>query len=354
MRICLSLLPAALLTVGCDTSSSTPVVLATAVIGPSGGEVQVDSGPQAGMRLTVPAGAVGRDTEIRIVDERRPIGSGLNELSYAPLVGERFRIEPSTLPLAADAVLRAPYRPRRVGNTAPGNVRLRRFGSELTQLDPTLVDIESGWIEIAIAEFGAFQVVRGPSIGGPFGYLPATGASVELENGFSFSIEETPAPSPLTGEPAVRWRIRRPDGDEALTFVGSQLIGRESKSGGWQEQWSEAFSPWRYVEEAQGNGFTTATTIAPSIALMSQGAISVFGFWQFGAPRQRGERLIYDVLELRLQLAWDRPDLGVGQRDYTFWFAPEEGLLALSVDGVVHEHKGGSASTTQGDTARAR
>ena len=50
-----------LLFAACAKGGSKDAVLAAATIGPAGGEVGVDSGPFAGLRLTVQGGALTRD-----------------------------------------------------------------------------------------------------------------------------------------------------------------------------------------------------------------------------------------------------------------------------------------------------
>ena len=58
--------------------SNGPAVLASAMIGPFGGELVVTTGEQAGLKLVVPAGAVPDPTEIRIVDAPQVVSGALN------------------------------------------------------------------------------------------------------------------------------------------------------------------------------------------------------------------------------------------------------------------------------------
>jgi hypothetical protein len=75
----------------------------------------------------------------------------------------------------------------------------------------------------------------------------------------------------------------------------------------------------------------------PMTQLPIGGQITVSSMWSWSAPRTVAGRLLYDVAKLYLSLAWNRADLGVGQREYQFWFAPGIGLVAFAEDGLVHE-----------------
>ena len=80
---------------------------------------------------------------------------------------------------------------------------------------------------------------------------------------------------------------------------------------------------------------TTAISVQyPVIGLSSGGLMTVFGTWNWSEPRFVGPQLIYDVLQLTVSLAFERQDLGTGQRIYRFLFAPELGLIGIVQDGV--------------------
>ncbi|MEO6597561.1 MAG: hypothetical protein ABIP94_22690 [Planctomycetota bacterium] len=61
-------------------SSSSATVLAAATIGPTGGEVAVTTGSQAGLRLVVPSGALQEAVELRILDVSVALPSTLSAL----------------------------------------------------------------------------------------------------------------------------------------------------------------------------------------------------------------------------------------------------------------------------------
>ncbi|MEO6597560.1 MAG: hypothetical protein ABIP94_22685 [Planctomycetota bacterium] len=46
------------------------------------------------------------------------------------------------------------------------------------------------------------------------------------------------------------------------------------------------------------------------------------------------------ALRVNISLAWNRADLGTGQRDYDFWFSPGRGLIAFAQDGDVRQRTG--------------
>jgi hypothetical protein len=83
---------------------------------------------------------------------------------------------------------------------------------------------------------------------------------------------------------------------------------------------------------------TTTTQVATPIGLPPLGSIvAASQFWSYDLPRTVAGQLVTDVARFELRLAWDRHDLGTGQRQHTFWFAPAVGLLAMAIDGVVYE-----------------
>jgi hypothetical protein len=332
---------AAVLAAGCRRSRSAPAPLATAVIGPEGGEVTVANGAQSGLRLVVPAGAVASPVEIRVYDDQVQPPAGILALSTVPQPGFPLRIEPNDLVLEQTAVLTLPYLPQVIGDTAPGNVRVQQENAFTTRgHDPSAVDVVEGRLDIAVRTFGRFQVVRGPRATLPADYLPAVDQSVTLTGGYRFVIEEALA---APGGPIERlWRVEKPGSNEALRFVVHDLVGRRSDSGNWNENWAQPYSPWAYVYAPTSVpfGMTMPTTIVPltggSGSSGGNGQITVYGTWQFAEPQFVGGRLLYDVVRLQVWLAWDRPDLGVGQRTLSFVFAVGEGLLSLSDDAATY------------------
>ena len=337
MRLCPFLLFA--LSVACheSRSDSGPPILASATIGPEGGVLTVDAGLQAGLRLTVPPGALTEPTEVRIRDLAVTPTPGVFFTTSLPPPGLPFLIEPSG-PLAAPATLRVPYRTMFVYQTGAGNVRLRQVRNGFTiDLDPTAVDVTSGLLESAIEHCARFCVIQGPPV--PLAsYWQPPGTAFAFADGFSFAVEEVPAGSPFTTATARRWRIAGPTGVDLLYFDNEQLRGRESVTANWREIWNEPYPVWTHLQVAAMVGSLT-TTMAVHLPMSGPpigGQMTVSGWWNWSLPRAVGQYLMLDVVQLRVSLVWNRQDLGIGQREYSFWFSPGAGLIAFAQDGVVH------------------
>ena len=313
---------------GSSSSSSSAPVVASTTIGPSGGVLVVDTGAQAGLVMTVPAGALRAPTQFRVVDRSADLPPEARALSLEPAVGLPFRIEPDDVFTAVPVTLRLPYRPGRVADIAPGNVRVQQASAfaELVR-EPESVDVGAAQLEFRTREFGAFQVVPGPRTDDVLDYAPVVGDFATLEGGFSFFVEAVPPAAPVFVGAATRWRIVGPGFDERLYFDGRTLLGRESFQ--WNEVWQDGYDPWRSPEVALQDPFATTALVGGTEA-----AMSALGFRQFSAPQQFGGRLYFDVVRLAIDVAYDRDDIGSGQRRYSFWLAPEIGLLELSIDGV--------------------
>lgn len=333
----------------CNGSSSRhdQTLLAAATIGPEGGVLAVDSGRQAGLRLVVPPGALLTPTEIRVRDTVGSPAVGTQPTSVVETPGEPFRLEPTGLRLEERATLRAPYLTARLMGTSPGNVRAREIRNGYPiDYDPDVVDVVSGYIEVPIRYLSEYVVVAGPAAAGIASYVPQlVGAAVELEHGHTFTVEEVPPTSPFPSTPgSVRWRIAGPAQPlpqpvDLFYFAADQLLGRESTDENWREVWS-APVPFPVSSGSVLPGHASLTMPMSVSAPASQpgigGMITVFGVWSYAAPRRIAGRQLYDLVQFRLSLAWNRADLGVGQREYRFLFAPGVGLVGLAEDGVEH------------------
>lgn len=323
----------------CDSGSSRrEPVLASATLGPAGGELAIAGGALAGWRLEVPAGALAAPTELRVYAADLPL---IVETGVVPTeaASSGFRIEPVGLELAVRATLRAPFLPASIAGTAPGNVRLRevRSGNVIDQV-PAAVDIPNGHIDGLVRFLGSYQVVVGPRAASLTDYWQPLGAAVALAGGRTFTVEPPLAGTPLAASSDRRWRYEGSHGVDLLYFLGSSMTGREATDENWREVWDQSFPAWQFLGATPG---PQAATIGmqvewplggPSIG----GQMTVQAQWNWDAPQPVGDTLATDVVRLWITLTWNRADLGVGTRDYRFWFAPELGLVALAEDGVVH------------------
>lgn len=339
----LALAVAAALAAACHRSSSGgDPVLAEATVGAEGGELVVADGEQAGWRLLVPPGALAEPTQLRVVAAALPpvvAGVGAPETSTAPVPAAAFRIEPVGLQLVERATLRAPYRVTVLTNTAPGNVRVRevRNGNAIDYV-PDVIDVAAGRVELPIRFLGSYQVVPGPRVATIDAYWQPIGEAVALAGGRTFAVEPPAIGSPFATTCDRRWRYEGPHGVDLLHFAADALRGREAPDEGWREVWSEAYPVWQPI-------FASPPPLARTFVMQVQSPIGGPGIgaqmtaqsqWSWDVPQPVGDTLVTDVVRVWLTLTWNRADLGVGTRDYRFWFAPGLGLVALAEDGVVH------------------
>lgn len=162
-------------------------------------------------------------------------------------------------------------------------------------------------------------------------------ATVELADGWTFASGPVDAASPFAGLVARQWRLTGPDLDETWFFDDLQIVGRETS--GWRETWKEP-GPWS--EFTFGEPLWTIVGVqveAPIGAPPTAGTLGMFHTWRWDLPRAVGDALATDVVRLEAAQSWERADLGTGQRQHVFWFSPAHGLVAIAVDGVVHERE---------------
>ena len=337
MRLCL--LGSCLLAAACSSGgrSDGSAVHASATIGEQGGELAVDSGRLTGLRLRVPPGALAAPTLLSVRDVPIVQTPGTAVTDGAP-VGWSFALHPPGLRFEQMATLRAPYLPVNVRETGPGNVRVREVRSTLNVIEhsPQVVDVVGGYVEVPVRWCSQYAVVRGPVTAGIAAYQPPAG-TITLDGGLTFTAEPVPPQSPFAAEGAMSWRLTGSDRDDVLYFVGEQIVGRESLLDSWRERWDQPQTAW---VPTPGAGTTLTMQVERPIgALAIGGAMTLAAEWTWGHPRFVVGQMLYDLVELRLRLAWNRHDLGVGQRDYVFRFAPGIGLVGMVQDGVAHERQ---------------
>ncbi len=314
-------------------------MIASATIGPEGGVITVDAGWQAGLRLTIPAGALAVPTAVRVRDVSQNPAPGTFGTSIVLPPGQPFALEPAGLRLDELATLRVPYRPSYIFNTGPGNVRAREVRNGFPiDYDPPVVDARVGFIEFPVRNLSQYQVIKGP-VANLDSYLPVQGTTVALTDGYTFSVEEVPTQSPFYQPTASRWRIRGPETDDLLYIANNKWVGRESVTAEWRETWISPVDVWFGANSGMPGGAVTMNTEVrrPLTSLPVGGQITAFSAWSWAEPRLVAGRLLYDVITLRVTLAWNRQDLGVGQREYRFFFATGLGLVGFSEDAVGHD-----------------
>jgi len=328
------LLAVAVVSAACSRSSAEVAApLAVATIGPAGGLVVVDRGNQRGLILEIPAGALAAPAEFRVLDELQPL---------AAQVGRPFRIEPVDLVASESMVLRVPYEPANVLEAGPGDVDVRQTNPWTTRLhDPVDVDPVEAWVEIATKTLGRFQVeAAAPVVGGRAAYLPKLGDVVELAGGIQFAVGEEGAYwSPLAGQGATYWAITGPGLDERLILSGDLLVGRGGGQA-WVEEWSLPVDP------LAGPGAALAG-LASQIAMVTTypnplptgATVTPLAYFQYDVPLVYQGVLYTDLAKVAVDVAYDRQDLGVGERQLTFWLSATEGLLRLAIDGVAYDRE---------------
>lgn len=336
-RACRSLVLIAILPLaaGCArtrSSDDSSALLVAASVGPEGGTLRVDDGEQAGLQLVVPAGALATTTEVRVLAVREP----QILLSTLPAPSIVFRIEPDALALANLAVLRMPYRPEQVYDTAPGNVVARTSvaGVEVDR-PPLLVDLAAKVMTTTIDRFGAYRVVPGP-VATLDDYRPVRDDVVDLGGGVTFVAEAVPAGSPFASIAAERWRIDWPEGAQILYFQGDQLVGRDWLLESRRDTLTQGVFVWNQGDRTlppppEARAFLLEQPIGTTPVL---GAMVVFGAWYWDQPQFVVDQLVADTIRLRISLGWSGNGIAAGNTELEFVFGAGIGLLALAEDGV--------------------
>lgn len=320
-----ALLP--LMLVGCDPDSPPDRTVAAASIGPAGGEIEVSEGQYAGLKLSVPPGALASTVTIRcLAPERTGLTNAVTSRSFGPYV----EIQPHGLTFAVPATLRLPYYPDLLRQfTGPGNVRAMHFGGPSRYIEPPVVDASAGRLEVLIPGLGGFEPAPGEVVQGIDAYFPVSGSVVPLENGATFTYEAVVEPR-FRGGSAVRWGLW--DGMLAQNFFvrGYQVAGREVSNADWQEVWDTPLD-WLVPEwnTLTPPAVTTTRIHSPinNATPVFTGQAQLLGRYGFEIPLRIGSREFRDVLRVQFVTSWDRPDLGSGSLTDIFWFAPGVGLL---------------------------
>ncbi len=340
---------------GSSGGGSGEPVLGSARIGLDGGELRVLEGPQAGLVLTVPPGALDRNTTIRIVQAATPplapesLGAGNEsgdpETSTVQPPGLPYRLEPVDVQFRQAATLRMPYRPEaHFYLTGLGNVRVRQQSpAAVWDREPVEVDVLGRYVETRVTIGGTFQVVTGPKVTGIHQYFPPVGAPVPLGNGARFHCEPHEDPR-LQPRGIERWRFELLPlvRDMAWLREGGYFVGRESAAESWLELWpgqAGNFEQIRHYFEVTDFGAPFATEVfnPATTTVATGGSARLRTSWRFAEPRTVAGQRFLDVLELRLAVRWNRVDLLPGEDALTIWLAPGVGVLAVRDDTTVYE-----------------
>lgn len=340
MRYLLPLLLAVLPACRGSSSGSGDTVLAKATIGVGGGEVEVTEGLYAGLRLVVPAGALGSSTEVQFIQPAPP-GAGTAQPLSIVGPGPFVRIEPQALDFALPATLRLPYIVDAIGFGGPGHVRALRVrtvgANESRYIEAPVVDVVRGRIEFETTGLGWYQVVQAPPAASTADYLPALGSTAQFEDGYSFSFDEVLVPQ-IGVDVLRRWTIDNGSLQQVAYFDQFRMVGRAVPNASWLEAWDVPIDALVYERYATTYPVLSPTRIyePPSAETPAYvGRVSLLGRFGFEVPLRIGNREFRDVLRIRLHAAWTRPDLGVGDAEQVFWFAPGVGLIQMQTDGVI-------------------
>ena len=341
MRVSLSLaaLSACACLAACGSSGpSGPSVQVSSVIGPDGGLLVVQQGSLQGLQLEVPAGALAEPTELRVLAVPAPPAGSSQSASIAPAVGPSFRIEPVELVAALSMRLRAPYSPGNVGQTGPGNVDVLQVNPWTTRVyGPDAVDPVSEWVEVSVKTLGFFQVEVGEVTQDRGAYLPTVGDVASLAGGFQVEAGDEEPGSIYAGLGATHLEVTGPGVSERLVFVGDQLVGRAAALV-WAEEWSQSVYPLVDPQAALSSMAPQTAQVTNYISGTTVGAtVMPLCYLQFSEPIAYQGALYTDVAKVVVNVAYDRADLGAGERRLTLWMSPDVGLLRLSVDGASYD-----------------
>lgn len=312
---------------------SVETTLASATIGSEGGTLTVTSGPQAGLVLTIPPGALSSATAFRVV--LTPTSPNPPETSEVTPPGRPFRIEPVDVTFQESATLRMPFMPEVLMlRTGLGNVRIRQQSiSAAWDRVPLLVDVTGRVVETRLTIGGTFQVVEGPSAASLQEYFPARGSTTTLLDGTVFSVEPF-VDVRFPGRDLELWRIHTAAHEFALLREGGSFVGRYDWTQGWLEMWpGQGNNPASLVHVAYGYawGETVVTNVyTPATSPLSVGGtVQLRTAWSFQPPVQVGAQTHLDVMQLRVGVRWNRGDIAPGEGEHVFTFARGVGLVGL-------------------------
>lgn len=314
-------------------------VLAAATIGVAGGQLEVTEGLYNGLRLTVPGGALAQDVQVRFVKPAPPPPG-----TYNPAVvtgpGPYVRIEPEELTFQQPATLRLPYLPQSLIAQGPGNVRAAHVtAAGWNYLEAPVVDWVLGRIELEIDSLGGYQVVPGAHAGSMTAYLPSNGTPVPLQGGYTFAYESV-LPPRFGARAITRWLVSTGSYAEGIYFEDWRAAGRVNPNADWEEIWATTIDTMLLEAYATTPPQVTATQVYSPISATTvtwPGTATVLGRFALDVPVRCNGREFRDVLKVRLQIGWERPDLGTGDTELVYWFAPGVGLVQLGIDGVIRQ-----------------
>lgn len=329
---------AGLLLLACSNSTSGSInELASARIDADGGELRVDSGPQAGLILTVPAGALAQPTTLRIVQVvPPPLPTGTAGIVEPTQPGLAFRLEPIGVQFITPATLRMPFMPEVLYyRTGLGNVRVRQDSVTGTwEREPLTIDVAKRFVETSLNIGGELQVVEGPRAQSLHDYFPARGVNVLLEGGGSFRSENM-IDARFPARDLYRWRLQLAPTlrDFGYVLEDAAFVGRFDLIEDWLEMWPAASAVEQLHSLADGYVYQapfSTSVYRPSVTSLPIGGIArLRTAWRFREPLVVAGQRVLDVLELRVGVAWQRGDMADGSEDMVLWFAPGHGLLGV-------------------------
>lgn len=320
----------------CSSSGSGDQILAQQTVGDAGATLVVTSGPNQGLTLTIPPGALDGPVAVRIVDNPPdPLPPGV-AIGGPPPVGVPFRIEPEALDLNLPAQLEVPYFPARAVGP-PGHVALNRArGNANLSIDPVLVDVAAGRVTAEVEGFGAFLVNAVQLPTDVSEYLPDEGVVQEFDGGWSFSIGPIDISSPFGGQGYRSLSVRGPNFAEDVIVAGNVVVGRQ-RPGVWVERWQQ---PAEFVLAAFGSQLVTQNSAldvlingGPSLS----GTMEFGGYFDWGQPRFVGPTQYRNILEISANFSFVWDGMPAANRALTFWLEPDAGVLAMRVDGKLIE-----------------
>lgn len=178
-------------------------------------------------------------------------------------------------------------------------------------------------------------------------FLPPAHRVIAFEGGVEFEVgrydprtgaETWPAAMPGAGAPQDGYRLRV-DGllfDEQYEIEAGQLVGRSSRIGDWHERWSVPMPLLVAAPEPGARPIVQDTSVNTPIgsSRFEGGSVLALAWCRSGGSREFDGVPGRDLLELVIEVAHDRADLGVGERRLRFWLQRGVGPLAIEIDGI--------------------
>jgi hypothetical protein len=336
---------ALLLSAACESRPSDPPPLASAVIDPTGGSLELTGGPLAGARILVPEDALAATTTFAIGNAQRPAWPGYRS------VGPGVHMSPPGLVFQKPLLIRVPFDLLQWTFNPLVLLRLEASGA-VTEVGP-VPPVFSSPVELEVGSLGTFWVAE--RMFGGFatdGYLPIDdGNRWQLTNGIAIACDFTAMEPNLVGVPIQRFSIETPDASLAfylqLGTSGIEIQGAAFADAAASSQFVHAPSLFLQSPTTVGQEITAARAFAHHAPLGSTedpGEGNAVANLSLHQPSSRSTPLgtFRDVVELRWQTSYAEAGGATRTTVCTLTLARNVGPVAVTALGLTGELESGT------------